>query len=231
MVEHLSVKVREASDDVLEAILCHPFLTQLADGSLPKSAFGYFLREDGHYVDNFAQCLSALAAKAPNAEWRLTLLDHARASMEAEKILHAVLLKELNLPATNPKSCPSPTTLSYASYLTSTCHVQPFATGLVSLFPCYWIYGEVARELAKLGSIDPIYQIWINNYSGSDYADTVSHIVEMIDVVGGSLDQSQADALAGTYGLGSRFELMFWDAAFREESWPLEGTMRRTIGV
>ncbi len=56
-----------------EKTLKHPFLAGLSDGSLARSRFQYYLVQDAHYLRAFAKVLSVLAAKAPRAEWAITL--------------------------------------------------------------------------------------------------------------------------------------------------------------
>src|SRR6266852_1636672 len=45
--------------------LQHPFLTGLADGTLPRAKFEFYLQQDALYLDTFSEALKALAAKAP----------------------------------------------------------------------------------------------------------------------------------------------------------------------
>src|SRR3954453_14885387 len=46
-------------------ILAHPFLTGLADGTLPRDAFGHYIVQDAHYLRGYARALAVCAARRP----------------------------------------------------------------------------------------------------------------------------------------------------------------------
>jgi thiaminase/transcriptional activator TenA len=52
-------------EPIYAAILKHPFLTGLTDGSLSREAFQFYVVQDAHYLRYYAQCLSLAAVKAP----------------------------------------------------------------------------------------------------------------------------------------------------------------------
>ena len=45
--------------------MAHPFLTGLADGSLPRDAFAFYVAQDAIYLHGYAQALAAVASRAP----------------------------------------------------------------------------------------------------------------------------------------------------------------------
>ena len=51
-------------EDVYAAILAHPFLTGLADGTLPRESFRHYIVQDAHYLRGYARALAVCAAKA-----------------------------------------------------------------------------------------------------------------------------------------------------------------------
>ena len=50
---------------IYAAILDHPFLRGLTDGSLPRDAFAHYVVQDAHYLREYARALAVLSAKAP----------------------------------------------------------------------------------------------------------------------------------------------------------------------
>jgi len=44
-------------EDIYAAILRHPFVTGLTDGSLPRQAFRHYIVQDAHYLRGFARAL------------------------------------------------------------------------------------------------------------------------------------------------------------------------------
>jgi thiaminase (transcriptional activator TenA) len=53
--------------DIYAAILAHPFLAGLTDGSLPEDAFAYYVVQDAIYLRGYAQALAAAGSRAPDA--------------------------------------------------------------------------------------------------------------------------------------------------------------------
>ena len=70
---------------VYRAILGHPFLAGLADGSLPEPAFRYYVLQDALYLRDFARGLAVAAAKAPEDSWCELFAQHATVALAVER--------------------------------------------------------------------------------------------------------------------------------------------------
>ena len=142
--------------DIYSAILVHPFLTGLADGSLPHRAFAFYVVQDALYLGQYAQALAAVASRAPDNAGTEMFARHAADAVAVERALHGSLLAGLGIdPACVDAAEPAPTTLAYTSYLLAAVHGGSYADGIGAVLPCYWIYWEVGRELLRRGSPDP----------------------------------------------------------------------------
>src|SRR5215475_5752706 len=51
--------------DIYGAILVHPFISGLTDGTLPAESFAFFIVQDGLYLRQFASALATIASQAP----------------------------------------------------------------------------------------------------------------------------------------------------------------------
>jgi hypothetical protein len=78
--------------------LKQPFLTGIADGTLPRSHFQFYLTQDAKYLRVFGEVLSVLAAKAPRVEWAILLNQHAINSVKEERTLHESILRSYGVP-------------------------------------------------------------------------------------------------------------------------------------
>jgi thiaminase/transcriptional activator TenA len=210
-------------EGIYAAILAHPFLAGLADGSLPPDRFGYYLAQDAHYLRDYAAALAAVGAKAPTHADAAMFARHAAATAQVELALHTGLLPRLGIDPAELDAVPvSPTTTAYTSYLLAWAYRGSFAEGLAAVLPCYWIYQRVGAELAALGSPDPRYQAWIDTYGGAGFAETVAEVLAVADRVGADLGVEEARRAARHFAVTARYEWMFWDAAWRLERWPLD---------
>ncbi len=200
---------------IYEKTVKHPFLEGLADGTLPRSRFDFYLEQDALYLSVFSRALSLLAAKAPREDWALTLNRHAVEALEVERKLHESLLGPGRRAAAM-----APSNLAYTNHLLAAVSQRPFGEGLAALLPCYWIYWEVGKELKKRGSKNPEYQRWIDEYAAEEYGAAVRQVLEMMDREALTMSASSRQAARNLFEISARYEYIFWDMAWREESWP-----------
>jgi thiaminase/transcriptional activator TenA len=204
------------------AILDHPFLDGLTDGTLPPDRFAYYVAQDSYYLRDYARTLAIVAAKAPTHADTGLLARHAAETVEVELVLHETLLPELGIDEATLATIPiSPTTQAYTSYLIATAYDGTFAEGLAAVLPCYWIYQRVGAKLVEKGSPDPRYQRWIDTYAGEEFAATVQEVLDLAARVGSDLPVAEAGRTLEHFLATARYEWMFWDAAWRRETWPV----------
>jgi len=204
------------------AILEHPFVTGLTTGALDEASFAYYVAQDAHYLRDYARALAIVGAKAPTHADTGLFARHAADTVAVELALHESLLAELNLdPALVASTAVSPTTTAYTSYLLATVYGGSFAEGLAAVLPCYWIYARVGAALVVQGSPDRRYQRWIDTYAGDAFAATVAEVLELADRVGPSTSRTDEARARAHFCTTARYEWMFWDAAWRRESWPI----------
>lgn len=205
---------------VYKKTLEHPYLKGLADGTLPRSRFEFYLMQDSHYLRAFAQALNVLAAKAPREEWAITLSRHSVEALEVERQLHQTLLKQSGITAERmAEAQAAPSNYAYSNHLLATAYRASFAEGLAAVLPCYWIYQEVGKELKKQGSRNPAYQKWIDQYADPAYGKTVRQILDMMNQQADSMSEAERRRAAQAFVISARYEYLFWDAAWREERW------------
>jgi thiaminase (transcriptional activator TenA) len=217
-----TTRLWQTTEPIFAAVLDHPFLTGLTDGTLPPSAFAYYLAQDAHYLRDYARALAIVGAKAPSHADTAMFARHAAETAEVELALHETLLPQLGIDPAHLTTIPvSPTTLAYTSYLLATGYGGSFADGLAAVLPCYWIYQRVGAALVARGSPDPRYQAWIDTYAGDAFAQTVAQVLEVADRTGAALGAADAERAGAHFVTTARYEWMFWDAAWRQESWPL----------
>lgn len=207
---------------IFDAIIAHPFVTGLTDGSLDPDAFAGYVAQDVHYLRTYARALAIVGGKAPTLSDTAMFARHAAEVFDVELALHAELLPALGLSADSVDAAPvSPTTQAYTSYLLATVYDGAFADGLAAVLPCYWIYAEVGAELLQRGSTDPRYQRWIDSYGGDEFAGTVTEVLTLADRTGPLLTAADEAAARAHFVTTSRYEWMFFDSAHRRERWPV----------
>jgi thiaminase/transcriptional activator TenA len=217
-----SARLWDDIDATFEAILAHPFVTGLTDGTLDTEVFAHYVAQDVHYLRDYARALAIVGAKAPTLTDTAMFARHAADVVDVELSLHSTLLPALGLdPATVGGARVTPTTQAYTSYLLATAYGGSFAEGLAAILPCYWIYARVGTALLERGSPDPRFQSWINSYGGEEFAATVDQVLALTDQIGLVLNPVEEGVARAHFVTTARYEWMFFDAAHRRESWPV----------
>jgi len=223
MGERFTDQLWESVTPIYRAILGHPFLAGLADGSLPEAAFRHYVLQDARYLREFARCLALAATKAPRDAWCELFAQHATVALVVERSLHAGFIGEWGLgPEHVAATAPTPTTLAYTSYLLRVAYAAPFEELIGAVLPCYWIYWEVGTALEVQGSPNPLYQRWIDTYAAEQFGAAVRQVREVLDAAVAGLPEPRRAPIREHFVAASRYEWMFWDAAWRQERWPLE---------
>ncbi|HEY9335553.1 MAG TPA: thiaminase II [Kribbella sp.] len=205
-----------------ERIVEHPFITGLTDGTLDHEAFKYFIVQDSHYLRAYSRALALVAARAVDEDAVSMFARHAADAIEVERELHADLLGSLGLTSADVDATGSgPTTTAYMSYLTAVCSTGTYAEAVAAVLPCYWIYREVGRELLKRSSPDPVYARWIEAYGSEEFDAVVESVLAVTDRLGDEVGPGERDRCHRHFAATSRYEWMFWDAAYHRLDWPV----------
>jgi thiaminase (transcriptional activator TenA) len=209
-------------EDTYAAILAHPFLTGLADGTLARESFRHYIVQDAHYLRGYARALAVCAAKAPDESGTVMFAEHAAQAIAAERDLHAALMAELGSSPEEAALEPvAPTTQAYVSYLLATAYGGSFAEAIGAVLPCYWIYARVGDELLARSSPDPLYARWIAMYGSEEFQAVVDSVLELTDRVGETVSDAERALMRQHFRRTSTYEWMFWDAGYRRETWPV----------
>ena len=223
MAKKFSAQLRAGSERVWRAIENHAFLRELHAGSLPMNRFTYFILQDYVYLLDFAQVLCQGGAKSPDLETLELFARHALGAVEVERSFHASFGKTLGLSRKELDAVPKgPITQAYISHLQSVARSGSLGELVAAVLPCYWIYGEVGRRLYKGRPRKPkIYRDWIETYAGEAFWRPVREQIQLMDRLGASTSSREKKVMAGNFVLSSRYEFMFWEQAYRLESWPV----------
>ncbi|WP_030270024.1 thiaminase II [Streptomyces sp. NRRL B-24484] len=218
----LTDELWSAIEPVYDEILAHPFLAGLTDGTLPRQAFRHFVVQDSHYLRDYARALAVCAAKAPHEADVRAFADDAVGALAAEQEMHGAFLTAFGGSAEEAAAEPVlPTTLAYTSYLLATVHGGSFAEAVAAVLPCYWIYARVGEELLAKSSPDPLYAQWIATYGDEAFQSVVRRVLDLTDRLGEEISPTERRRAVRHFTTTSRYEWMFWDAAWRGETWPV----------
>jgi len=207
---------------IYNQILAHPFLRGLTDGTLSEERFRFYVLQDAVYLRDYARALSLAGVRSPDVSELVMFAEHSAGAITVERSLHEGFLEDLGVSRGEAEATKaSPTTLAYTSFLLRTATLGDYPEVLGAVLPCYWIYREVGKALLERGSPEPRYQKWIDTYGGEEFGARVEAVLDLTDGVCEGLNPSQKARVGEAFVVTSRYEWMFWDAAWRLEGWPV----------
>ena len=207
---------------IRQAILAHPFVTGVGDGSLDLDKFRHYVTQDYAYLIDYSRALALASARAPDLEtmgWFARLLDE---TLNVEMDLHRGYCAEFGI--TNEElggTRAAPTTVGYTSFLLKVAHQGSFGELVASLLPCQWGYWEIADHLARQGEPEsaPRYCEWIRMYTNPEFVELAQSIRALADRIGAGAGPDELAAMEEAYLTSLRFEHLFWDMSYNLEGW------------
>ena len=215
-------EIEGASNPQREAMMRHPFVLGIGDGSLSAERFKHFMTQDYVYLIDYARCLAMGTVKAPDLttmSWFAGAVDHI---LNTEMELHRSYCSQLGISAQELEATKhAPTTYSYTSYLLRVAQIGSFGELIAALVPCIWGYWKVGEMLAAYGEPQnaPHYAKWIRMYAGEDSRTVALEARAICDRVAATAGNQELSAMREAYITCTRYERDFWQMAWDLEDW------------
>ena len=201
-----------------KSLFTHPFVRELGEGSLPVEKYLFFMKEDYFYLKEYSRVLAIASAKAPDKDLQTFFAEFLHSTMTFEMELHRRTCESLGI-SRNDLEMHQPTvlTLSYTNFLIKTAYEGDIVEILASLFPCEYSYWEIAKKLKESGLPEKeIYRDWILTYSSEEFGGLARKLKSFLDRFSDSVSGKKFSRLNEVFRESLRFELYFWENAYRE---------------
>ena len=222
----ISERLRADADSIWKEIFNHPFVVELYEGTLPLEKFKFYVLQDYNYLATDMKNLSILSSKAESVEAMREMIEVAHLEATTEFQSYGEFLKRLGYTIEDAMGIePTPTNISYSSFLLATSSLKTFWEGLAATLPCFWSYAEIAefhRDKLKENQND-LYLKWASVYFTEPYLD-------LIDRMKGLLDSANVEyeKLNDVFITASKYEYLYWSMAYNTEEWPIPLRTRHT---
>jgi thiaminase/transcriptional activator TenA len=217
----LSDELRAGVGPLWEKVVDHPFVTQLGDGTLPRTTFDIYFDQDYLFLKDWSVVLSLAAAKAPDFEAARHLVGFLHLGLGGEEGLFQQAFKERGLsPGTVTSLEYRPTTQHYSGFLRRIAYEGSFIDLAATLLAMEWPYLDWAQRLVRSGQ-EPenyYYKTWIDIHSSREMADFVAWLRRTVDFA--SVTAFDRSRLQSIFRDVLRYELLFWEMACNSEEWP-----------
>lgn len=218
-----SQEIYNRSLELQNAILEHPFITGIGDGSLDVEAFKHFIRQDYLYLIEYSRVFALAAARAPDLDTMGRFANLLGETLNTEMSLHRGYcarfgITEEELDATKP----APTTQAYTDFLVRTAYHSSFAELAAALLPCMWGYCEIGLSLLAKGKPEghPLYGEWIDMYSSDEFKALSDWLRGLVDRLAEDASPGERRRMEEAYVTSSRYEHAFWSMGYTKEEWP-----------
>jgi len=207
---------RAGAGNVWQEHVSHRFVTGMGDGTLPRAAFLYYLKQDYVFLIHFSRAWALAVTKADTVDEMRACTATLNALINEELKLHIELcgregIDEATLFATQE----APQNLVYTRYVLDAGNSGDFLDMLAALAPCVLGYGEIGASLGASATSD-IYREWINAYSSSEYQDVCGEFGVLMDNaihsrLGTTAEHSaRMPALQKRFTMATSLEVGFW---------------------
>ena len=201
----------------------HPFIQELAAGTLPPDSFRFYIEQDLFFLPALARAAAIGVARSSDTEAMRHFAEELSltCSHEAEKqreLLRRVT--ELGAADRGGGLEPAPATVAYAGYV-----IEVSARGgtpelRAALLPCTWSYADIAVGLEGEIADHPVYGEWVRFFADPDYVALIASRRETLDAVAAGLPDARRGRLGEVFTMSARLERAFWDMAYSHEQWP-----------
>jgi thiaminase/transcriptional activator TenA len=201
----------------------HPFLHELADGTLAPERFRFYLEQDLFFLPELARAV-ALGVAAAEDEVDLRHFAEEMVAVAEREIAgnRELLARTLELGAGDRggASAPAPATLAYAGFLVATAARGGPLEIMTALLPCTWSYADVAAGLSARTVPHPVYGRWVDYFASSEYAELIAARRRTLDERAAAAGPERRRRLSEIFTMSTRLELAFWEMAYACEQWP-----------
>nr|WP_239523799.1 TenA family protein [Geodermatophilus normandii] len=192
------------SADLASAALASPFVTGIADGTLPRERFAGYVGQDACFLEAFAR---AYALGVAHSRDRATLEAFADllAGVRGELRLHDGYAARwgIDLAAVSP----APATLAYTEFLLATAALGDVGEVAAAMTPCMRLYAHLGQALVPRAT-GP-YREWVDTYADPGFEALAATLEALLDRVA-----ADTPAVRRAYRRAMELEVGFFDAAW-----------------
>ena len=216
-----SDQLLEAGDHIWAAQKEHPFVRELAAGTLDEAAFQHWVKQDYRYLLDYARLFSIAGAKARDEATMTHLLGVAHEVLDHEMDLHREFAADYGISRDELESVEkAPTCHAYTNFLVRTAYEGSIAEIAAALYPCMQGYLDVAEHMADLAEDDHEYTPFIEMYTGEEFREATEWCREFVDCCGERYP-GEHDAMREAFLTSAKLEYRFWEMAYTLEGWEL----------
>jgi thiaminase/transcriptional activator TenA len=167
------------NQDLVQAVLTHPFVQGLRTGNLPRETFQRYSAQNAFFLDAFARSYALALAHSPDQQG---IHDFFKllAGVQEELRLHANCTEKWGISLANVT--PDSATLDYTNFLLGTAFLRGTGDTCAAMAPCMRLYAVLGQSLTSDdGHGEHQYIEWIRTYSSPDFEALATQLESLLD--------------------------------------------------
>lgn len=197
----------------------HPFVVELAEGTLDEEAFLHWVKQDYRYLLDYARVFAIAGTKADDEETMTHLTDVAHTILDYEMDLHREFAADYGLSREDLEAVrKAPTCVAYTNFLVRTAYEGSIAEISATIYPCGQGYLDIADHMADLATEEHRYTPFIEKYTSDEFREAVAWMCDFVDRCGDRYP-GEHDAMREAFLTSARLEHAFWEMAYTREEW------------
>ena len=189
-------------------LINHPFVNQLAKGTLSHSSFAHYLSQDILYIRDDSKALENLSKKATEPAEQAFFMSLASDGIAIEQELHNHFLKSFNILEAKTKS---PAIEEYSRFLIEHSEKSTYHIAAAALLPCFWVYNSVGKHILAHVVENNAYQKWIDTYQGDEYEDYTKSFIQIVERLATTVNENEKKLMQKVFAQSTMFELNFFE--------------------
>ncbi|XVH31754.1 thiaminase II [Haloferacaceae archaeon DSL9] len=215
----LSDDLLRSGADIWDAQYDHPFVRELAAGTLDEAAFEHWVVQDYRYLLDYARVYALAGVKATDEETMGALLGVAHAVLDTEMDLHRSFADDYGISRAELETTEkAPTCTAYTDFLVRTGYEGSLPEIVAVLFPCMQGYLDVATHMADLATETHAYTPFIEMYTSEEFREATADVRALVDRAGERYP-GHRESMEAVFRTSARLELAFWEMAYTQEAW------------
>lgn len=209
----------QAIADIRAGIDELPFIRALAEGTVSRDAFLFYLAQDALYLREYARVLATAAAHAPSSAEQVFWAAGSQGAIAGELELHASWLTPVQGVSTETfAASPGPATTAYLDHLKAVAFGADYVEIIAAVLPCYWLYADLGQRLrsGEFGDVaqDPQhpYSSWLMTYADPTFAEASARAVGIVGAAAAAADEATRARMFTAFQRAAQFELDFFEA-------------------
>lgn len=205
---------------VTDAVLAHPFLQELASGTIAHEKVLWYLAQNVIYLKGYGESLTRVEKRLTDAADRRLLTQWIKETAQTEVWMLELIEKLRDGHDITALTRVKPSTLFYVSWEAKATLDSSVGAAWAALLPCFTLYETVGKMIAANVAPGNPYQAWLGAYGDPAYSETVKKAVGLADRLAARETAENRARMTENYLTSCRLEWILWDAAWRLKGWP-----------